>query len=91
MEAPTIAASATGMSTTRSGPKRAWSPSVARNTPPERPTSSPSTITRWSRSIPHSSVERIASTMLSTGTAQPSPRSLRKRSRWRRRRRGSPA
>src|SRR5687767_804961 len=48
---PRIPASASGVSTQRSGPKRSSSPAVARKTPPARPTSSPITITFASRSI----------------------------------------
>ena len=55
---PTITPSASGMSTTRASPKRSWSPSVARNTPPLRPMSWPSRIIRSSRSISRS--ERAA-------------------------------
>ncbi len=67
IEAPTITASAVGVSTTRSAPKRCCRPSVARNTPPDLPTSSPSTITRSSRSISSPRAEQIASTMLNVG------------------------
>src|SRR5215218_2614226 len=48
---PRMPASASGVSTQRSGPKRSRSPAVARKTPPARPTSSPMTITVLSRSI----------------------------------------
>src|SRR6266508_6617107 len=48
---PRMPASASGVSTQRSGPKRSRSPAVARKTPPARPTSSPMTITVPSRSI----------------------------------------
>src|SRR5436305_5814176 len=47
---PRIPASASGVSTQRSSPKRSRSPAVARKTPPERPTSSPITSTASSRS-----------------------------------------
>ncbi len=47
---PRIPASASGVSTQRSAPKRSRSPAVARKTPPARPTSSPMTITFASRS-----------------------------------------
>src|SRR6476661_3881981 len=46
---PRIPASASGVSTQRSGPKRSRRPAVARKTPPARPTSSPITITFSSR------------------------------------------
>ena len=42
---PAISASASGVSITRSGPKRRADPAVARKTPPSLPTSSPSTTT----------------------------------------------
>src|SRR5262245_14950439 len=44
-------ASASGVSTHRSGPNRSRRPAVARKTPPARPTSSPRTMTLSSRSI----------------------------------------
>src|SRR5215218_213452 len=47
---PRIPASASGVSTQRSGPKRSRSPAVARKTPPARPTFSPMTMTLASRS-----------------------------------------
>src|SRR5918999_1749660 len=59
-EAPTIEASASGVSKTRSGPNRSWSPRVTRKTPPSVPTSSPSTMTRSSRSISSQSASWIA-------------------------------
>src|SRR5437588_7473150 len=52
--------SASGVSITRSGPKRACSPSVALKTPPLRPTSSPRTHTRGSRSISSARASRTA-------------------------------
>ncbi len=51
IETPTIIDSVSGVSMTRSSPNSAYSPSVARKTPPFLPTSSPSTITRSSRRI----------------------------------------
>src|SRR5271169_6663209 len=51
------------MSTQRSAPKRSRSPAVARNTPPERPTSSPSTITESSRASSTWNASLIASIM----------------------------
>src|SRR2546430_1807756 len=51
MAAPTIPPSASGVSITRSGPNSSYRPAVARNTPPNLPTSSPSTTTRGSRRI----------------------------------------
>src|SRR3954451_5729481 len=68
---PRIPASASGVSTQRSGPKRSRSPAVARKTPPARPTSSPSTSTDGSRSSSTWKQSLIASTMLSS--ANPAP------------------
>ena len=59
---PRIPASASGVSTQRSGPKRSRRPAVARKTPPARPTSSPMTITESSRSISAWSASLTAST-----------------------------
>src|SRR5882672_11065655 len=59
---PAISPSASGVSATRSGPKRCCSPAVARNTPPFRPTSSPSTTTLSSSSMARASARLIAST-----------------------------
>src|SRR3954470_5096183 len=66
---PRIPASASGVSTQRSGPKRSRSPAVARNTPPARPTSSPSTITSESRSNSQCSASLTASTSVSSAIA----------------------
>src|SRR5438105_2543036 len=52
-----------GVSRTRLSPYLAHRPSVAPKTPPLRPTSSPMTMTRSSRSISSSIAERIASRM----------------------------
>src|SRR5229473_1963787 len=60
---PRIPASASGVSKQRSGPKRSCNPAVARKTPPERPTSSPSTITDESRSSSTCKQSLIASTI----------------------------
>src|SRR5918994_2342168 len=68
---PRIPASASGVSTQRSGPKRSRSPAVARKTPPARPTSSPSTITFASRSISTWSASFTASTSRRSGTEDP--------------------
>src|SRR5438270_9537466 len=56
--------SASGVSSTRSSPNRCCKPSVALKTPPFRPTSSPRTHTRASRSISSRSASRIAWTRL---------------------------
>src|SRR6266545_2614125 len=58
---PTIEDSARGVSSTRACPYLACRPSVARNTPPFLPTSSPSTHTRSSRSISSASASRTPS------------------------------
>src|SRR4029453_12709848 len=68
--APSIPASASGVSTHRSGPKRSRSPADARKTPPARPTSSPITSTESSRSISVCSASLTASTSVSS--AKPS-------------------
>src|SRR4051812_31985813 len=59
---PAISPSASGVSATRSVPKRFCRPAVARNTPPLMPTSSPSTTTRSSSSIARASARLTAST-----------------------------
>src|SRR5688572_22643660 len=69
---PRIPASASGVSTQRSGPKRSSSPAVARKTPPARPTSSPITITSSSRSSSTWKQSLIASTSVSSATKDPS-------------------
>src|SRR5215210_3172842 len=68
---PRIPASARGVSTQRSGPKRSRSPAVARKTPPARPTSSPSTITSASRSSSTWKASLTASTRVSSATEDP--------------------
>src|SRR5712691_2508449 len=67
MATPTIADSASGVSSTRASPKRAYSPSVAPKTPPLRPTSSPRTRTRSSRSISSVMAARTASIIRISG------------------------
>src|SRR5687767_12155085 len=66
MAAPAIMPSVSGVSSTRLSPYLAHRPSVAPKTPPLRPTSSPMTMTRSSRSISSSMAERIASRMFSS-------------------------
>src|SRR5262249_10898147 len=66
-------ASASGVSTTRLSPYFSTRPVVARKTPPSRPTSRPSSMTRSSRPISSSSALLIASTMLRAGTAVEEP------------------
>src|SRR6185295_5241105 len=67
MAVPTIPDSARGVSTQRSGPNSSNRPRVARNTPPKRPTSSPSTTTRGSRRISKRSASLTASMMFISG------------------------
>src|SRR5262245_22569592 len=69
---PRIPASASGVSTHLSAPKRSWSPAVARKTPPSLPTSSPMTSTDSSRSISVWSASLTASTRRSSATEDPS-------------------
>src|SRR3954454_7954769 len=69
--APRIPASASGVSTQRSGPKRSRHPAVARKTPPERPTSSPSTVTLSSRASSVCRASVTASTRSRKGTEDP--------------------
>src|SRR3954468_20852867 len=71
--APRIPASARGVSTQRSLPKRSRRPAVARKTPPARPTSSPMTSTSSSRSSSTWNASLIASTMDSSAIAQDPP------------------
>src|ERR671936_2957567 len=74
MQSPTaergIPASASGVSTQRSGPKRSRRPAVARKTPPARPTSSPMTITFGSRPSSTWKPSLMASTRVSSGIAE---------------------
>src|SRR5919205_2376674 len=74
--APSIPASASGVSTQRSAPKRSRSPAVARKTPPARPTSSPITMTESSRASSTWNASLIASTMLSSATPEDPPQLL---------------
>src|SRR3954468_5164240 len=64
---PRIPASASGVSTQRSGPNVSRSPAVARKTPPARPTSSPITITSASRPISVWSASLTASSSVRSG------------------------
>ncbi len=59
---PTKPLSESGVSRTRSAPKRSWRPSVARKIPPTLPMSSPMRITSWSASSSSSSASRTAAT-----------------------------
>src|SRR5262249_22956262 len=63
---PLISSSASGVSTTRSAPKRCCNPAVARNTPPFTPTSSPSTTTLSSSAMARPSARFTASTSVSS-------------------------
>src|SRR2546428_7671993 len=69
--APRIPASASGVSTQRSGTKRSRNPAVARNTPPARPTSSPITSTSSSRASSTWNASLIASTIDSSAKDPP--------------------
>nr|CUV59434.1 exported protein of unknown function [Ralstonia solanacearum] len=69
MAAPASAVSASGVSMTRSAPKRACSPTVARNTPPLTPMSSPSSTTDGSCSSACASARFTASTRLTSAMA----------------------
>src|SRR5580692_7105130 len=62
-------ASASGVSITRSAPNSSYRPLVARNTPPNLPTSSPSTTTRGSARIWICSALRTASMRFIVATA----------------------
>src|SRR5690606_17319086 len=77
---PAISVSASGVSITRSGPKRSSRPAVARKTPPFTPTSSPSTTTRSSASISCASASVTASTSVISAMAATSRRELAVRS-----------
>src|SRR5947208_12819863 len=68
-QSPLIRSSASGVSRTRSGPKRVCSPTVARKTPPLMPTSSPSTTTSGSSSIARASARLTASTNVTSAIA----------------------
>src|SRR5947199_781303 len=65
---PLISSSASGVSTTRSAPKRCCSPAVARKTPPFAPTSSPSTTTLSSSAMARPRARFTASTSVSSAT-----------------------
>src|SRR5216684_2582872 len=67
--APAITPSDSGVSMTRFAPCLAKRPSVARNTPPLRPTSSPNTTTRLSRAISSVRAWFTASTTVSSAMA----------------------
>src|SRR6516164_6193660 len=64
---PAISASESGVSNTRSTPKRSCNPAVARKTPPLTPTSSPNTTTSGSSASARASARLIASTSVSSG------------------------
>src|SRR6188474_3367034 len=69
MAVPTMPASASGVSITRSGPNSSYRPEVARKTPPNLPTSSPRTTTRLSRRISMRSASFTAWMMFIVGMA----------------------
>src|SRR5215468_56811 len=66
-QSPLMRSSASGVSRTRSDPKRFCKPAVARKTPPSTPTSSPSTTTAASSSIARASARLTASTNVTSG------------------------
>src|ERR671930_1373012 len=68
---PRMPASASGVSTQRSAPKRSRNPAVTRKTPPARPTSSPITSTESSRASSTWNASLIASTIESSATEDP--------------------
>src|SRR5262245_43406862 len=72
---PLISSSASGVSSTRSGPKRFCRPTVARNTPPFMPTSSPNTTPSGSSCSARASARLTASTRVISGI-RPAPRKL---------------
>src|ERR1700730_7465637 len=72
-ESPAMAFSASGVSSTRSGPKRCKRPSVARNTPPSAATSSPRTRTLVSSAMARASARLTAWTRLISGIAASLP------------------
>src|SRR5437588_12397393 len=72
-QSPLIRSSASGVSNTRSDPKRCCNPTVARKTPPFTPTSSPSTMTESSCAISHASARFTASTRLISAMVNPVP------------------
>src|SRR3989339_810640 len=70
---PRIPTSLSGVSITRSGPNRRSNPSVARKTPPSRPTSSPRTQTDGSRAISVASASLTALISVTSAIASPLP------------------
>src|SRR5262245_3170836 len=66
-QSPLISSSDSGVSSTRSGPKRFCSPAVERNTPPLTPTSSPSTTTPGSSCSARPRARVTASTSVTSG------------------------
>src|SRR5262245_7460508 len=66
-QSPPIKASDSGVSKTRSAPKRCCKPAVARKTPPLTPTSSPKTTTSGSSASARASAKLIASTSVASG------------------------
>src|SRR5512144_1689824 len=70
---PRIPPSFSGVSITRSGPNRRSNPSVARKTPPSRPTSSPRTQTDGSRAISVASASLTALISVTSAIASPLP------------------
>src|SRR5271167_397577 len=73
---PAMTPSASGVSSTRSAPKRSSRPSVARKTPPSAPTSSPTTRTEGSSAIARARARLTAWTSVISGIAASLPRQL---------------
>src|SRR5690606_34571425 len=71
---PAIRPSASGVSCTRNAPKRSCRPTVARNTPPLMPTSSPSTTTSGSSASARASARLMPSTSVTLGMLRLVPR-----------------
>src|SRR5215813_1656467 len=76
---PAMSPSASGVSRTRSAPKRSRRPSVARNTPPSAPTSSPSIRTVASSVIARASARLTAWTRVISGMAASLARQIERR------------
>src|SRR6516162_128909 len=78
-ERPAMTPSASGVSSTRSAPKRSRSPSVARKTPPSAPTSSPTTKTEASSAMARASAKLTAWTSVISGMAASLPHQTQRR------------
>src|SRR5271155_75281 len=76
---PAMTPSASGVSSTRSAPKRSRRPSVARKTPPSAPTSSPTTRTEGSSAMARASARLTAWTSVISGIAASHPDRIQRR------------